>query len=331
LENWNGTSIQVKIPMKYLFGIVICTYNRCESLKKTLESLTHQACDWNSVAEIIIVDNNSTDGTQQLVHSYKTTFKTELIFLKEEKKGKSHALNLAINSSQSDVLVFTDDDVILDPHWLDEMIRFFNENNVDVLGGRVLALYPPKTPLWVRLNKKDLGGPHISYDRGEGIIDHSLRKLSEFPGVNVAYKREVFKTAGLYDTDLGPGKGTLFEDIEMFQRAQQTDKKIFYNGKALVWHPVEPKRMTLTYITQWSYRHGKSAAIIESMKTKETFPSIFGVPRYLLRRVITKLMKLFLAVFQPKLFLKCWNAFYFDLGMIAGYAKYKRFNAPQKI
>jgi glycosyltransferase involved in cell wall biosynthesis len=292
-----------------------------------LESLKSQECDWSSLAEIIIVDNNSTDGTEQLIHSYTASYKTKFRYFKETKQGKSYALNLAITVSQSDVLVFTDDDVILDSQWLNEIIQFFNETEVDVLGGRVLPLYPPQTPQWVKENRYALRGPIVSYDYGEDIIDYSSGRISEFIGANMAYKKNVFETTGLFNTDLGVGRGLLGEDIDMIQRAAQAGKKMFYNGKALLWHPIDPKRMTLRYLAQWNFQQGTSTAMLETIKTNQKIFFICGVPRYMFRSIILELIKLFLTIFQPGLFLKSWCSFYFNLGRIAGYAKQNRLNS----
>jgi len=307
--------------MKHSFTVIICTYNRCKSLGKTLESLIKQDCDWGSVAEIIIVDNNSKDATAKLIDSYVSSFKTKLKYLLEARQGKSYALNLAIKASQGEVLVFTDDDVILDPHWLAEIIQFFNENEVDVLGGRVLPTYPPETPQWVKENQFNLRGPIVSYDFGEDIIDYSSGKITDFIGANVTYKKKVFDKAGLYNTDLGVGRGTLSEDTEMFSRAVKTDQRIFYNGKALVWHPIDPKRTTYSYVAKWNYQHGKSIAYLDPVRDKQDIPAIAGIPRHLYKSIFIKFFELSAILFEPKSFFKKWCSFHYNLGLFIGYAK----------
>jgi glycosyltransferase involved in cell wall biosynthesis len=309
--------------MNYTFAVIICTYNRCESLKDTLDSLVSQECDWNYVPEVIIVDNNSTDDTEELVKSYALFFKEKLKYIKETKQGKSHALNSAIKASQSDVLACTDDDVILDPKWLSVIIQFFDENEVDVMSGRTLPLYPDNTPAWVKRNQYNLRGPIVSYDHGEDVIDYRSGKIGAFIGAHTIFKKSVFDKAGLFHTTLGTGQGTLSEDIEMFERAHQVGSKIFYNGKALIWHKTDPKRMTLRYIAKWNYQHGKSVAILEPIGTKQNLRHIHGVPTYLFRSTILKFFKLFLTIFQQDEFMKNWCSFYFNLGMLAGYIKFR--------
>lgn len=309
--------------MKYSFGIIICTYNRCQSLKNTIESLLKQECDWSRVAEIIIIDNNSADATQKLVNSYADSFQTKFISLRETRQGKSYALNLGITTSHSDVLIFTDDDVVLDPHWLGEIIRFFEANEVDVLGGRVLPVYSPHFPPWVKHNQYYLRGPIVSYDYGEDTINFNTGKITAFIGANVAYKRSVFDDTGLYNIELGVGRGTLCEDIEMFVRAVKKGKKIIYHGKALVNHPVDPQRITLRYIAKWNFLQGKSTAMLEAVEDGQKLSCIAGVPRYLFRSVVIKLAKLLASAVRPKTFLKQWCALFFNLGMVAGYRKHR--------
>ena len=309
--------------MTHSFTLIICTYNRCQNLKVTFESLIKQECDWDSVAEIIVVDNNSKDGTAKLIDSYASSFKTKLIHLKELQQGKSYALNLAIKESQGDVLAFTDDDVILDAHWLDEIIRFFNTNEVDVLGGRVLPEYPSQTPQWVKDNQYNLRGPIVSYDLGEDIIAYHSGKITDFIGANVIYRKNVFDKVGLYNTDLGVGRGTLSEDTEMFARAVKAGERIFYNGKALVWHPVVLKRLTLSYIAKWNYQHGKSTAFLDPVINKQEVPTIAGIPRHLYKCIFIKFFELTAILFDPRSFFKKWCSFYYNLGMFIGYAKGK--------
>ncbi len=311
-------------------SVIICSYNRSASLKDTIESLVKQECDWDSVAEIIIVDNNSTDGTEKLIRSYATSFKTRLIYLKEKRQGKSHALNLAITTSRGDVLVFTDDDVILDPKWLNEIMRSFKENEIDVLGGRTLPLYSAQTPEWVRQNQFHLSGPIVSYDYGEDTIDYSSGKIPKFIGANVAFKKDLFVAAGLYNIDLGVGRGIFGEDTEMFLRIVRLGKRVFYNGKALVWHTVDPKRMTLKYVARWFFQYGKTTAVLNMMEGKEKLALVGRIPRYLFGEIMLKFVQLLLSMFQPKSFLKCWCALNSHLGMMAGYAKYTPITSPQK-
>lgn len=97
--------------------VILCTYNRCRSLAKALESVAASqvpaSVDW----EVLVVDNNSGDQTRQVVENFSTRSPDRFRYLFEPKPGKSHALNSGIRESSGENLVFMDDDVTVEPTW----------------------------------------------------------------------------------------------------------------------------------------------------------------------------------------------------------------------
>src|SRR5262245_17872226 len=91
------------------FSIVIATYNRASDLPATLRSLARLSPrgSW----EVIVVDNNSTDDTRQVVEDCATSFPVRLRCLFEREQGRSPALNAGIRVARGDIIVTTDDDV----------------------------------------------------------------------------------------------------------------------------------------------------------------------------------------------------------------------------
>src|SRR6476620_7911729 len=96
-------------------SVIVCTRNRANYLTRFLESLLSQEC--SERFEVVIVDNGSTDETPELIKewcSQHTHFRSVL----ESRIGLSSAKNAGARSAQGHLLVFTDDDVLLEPHWL---------------------------------------------------------------------------------------------------------------------------------------------------------------------------------------------------------------------
>lgn len=89
------------------------------------------------------------------------------LYFFEEKDGKSHVLNRGITVSGGDTIAFLDDDVIVDKNWLTNIWKCFKQYNCDAVGGRILPLYPKKTPRWAIENKDLLSGPIVRHDYGE--------------------------------------------------------------------------------------------------------------------------------------------------------------------
>ena len=94
------------------FSIVIATYNRADELPNTLKSLTEQRVSdsW----EVIIVDNNSSDATREVVLEAARNFPVALRYVLEKEQGRSAALNAGIQAARGEIIAITDDDVRVD-------------------------------------------------------------------------------------------------------------------------------------------------------------------------------------------------------------------------
>ena len=101
--------------------VVLCTYNRCDSLANALQSLAAQTfatpVDW----EILIVDNNSTDGTREIVERFCRVYPNHFRYIFEPRPGKSYALNTGLQHCDGEILAFTDDDIMAEPTWLENL------------------------------------------------------------------------------------------------------------------------------------------------------------------------------------------------------------------
>src|SRR5271165_2674235 len=93
---------------------VLCTYNRCRSLRRALESLSVSILPESIEWEVLVVDNNSSDQTEAVVEDFSRRYPGRFRYLFEPRQGKSYALNAAILAARGDVLAFTDDDVAVD-------------------------------------------------------------------------------------------------------------------------------------------------------------------------------------------------------------------------
>jgi len=106
-----------------VISVIIATHNRRHLLTRTLRALSVQA--WPAAdLEIVVVDNGSTDGTPQWVASMQSGQSGPMItLLHESRPGKSHAVNRGVAHAAGRLLLFTDDDVVPDPHWVKSMVQ----------------------------------------------------------------------------------------------------------------------------------------------------------------------------------------------------------------
>jgi glycosyltransferase involved in cell wall biosynthesis len=279
--------------MKY--SVVIATYNRCRDLRDTLDSLAALRPDgpW----EVIVVDNNSTDDTRTVVETNRDSFPAPLRYVFEREQGRSPALNAGIRQAQGDIIVTTDDDVRVEPNWLDTASQALEALDCDYVGGRVLPIWGGPRPAWL----PDRGGKHWAVI---ALLDYGPEPLefgARVPlGVNMAFRRSAFDRAGLFDPTTGRKAGTLLgqEVREWCIRARAAGVRGFYAPGMAVRHIIPASRLNKAYFRRWFYWRGVSRAMLYAkagldMEAPErtaldfrTVPHVLGVPRYLYRKAL---------------------------------------------
>lgn len=292
---------------KIQFSIIIATYNRAESLSSTLRSLAEATL--LGEAEVIIVDNNSSDETHKVVADAMADFPTELRYVHEAKQGRSAALNAGIEVSRGEIILITDDDVRIDAGWIVAASRAFRTLDCDYLGGKVLPIWEGGRPSWL----PDRGGKHWAViallDYGPDVVE--LDKQVPL-GVNMGFKRESFVKAGLWDNRIGRKGGTLLgqEVREWGLRARSVNLKGFYIPDMIVHHIIPSDRLKKSYFRRWFYWHGISRAILfdqtgadmeapeETSLDFSLVPKIAGVPRYLYRSCLSSFARMLVSAFR---------------------------------
>jgi len=311
-------------------SIIIASFNRCKSIKDTLDSILKQQSDGNFDYECIVVDNNSKDSTKEILESCIPKFNGKLKYLFESRQGKSFALNLAIKEAKGEIIIFTDDDVIVDKSWLNNFFLTFEKNNCDAVCGRIMPLFNGFTPNWVKKNIDLLygaPGPIIIYDYGIDTYKYNRNKMMPFFGGNMAFKKELFNSCGYFRTDLGPGSGTSGkegEEIEFLKRVEKNSDNLYYCGNALVWHKVDNKRTSLRFITKCWIDCGKCAVARECNNNLDRVTFCFGFPRYLIREIIEDSISLIFVIFSMRKILKKWRKICWNIGKIIGYRKFHK-------
>jgi glycosyltransferase involved in cell wall biosynthesis len=258
-------------------SVVVCTYNRCESLADTLAAVAGLQVPGGFEWELIVVDNNSRDATRQTVESFGASHPgLRVSYLFEQKQGLSHARNLGIAAAQGEFIVFTDDDVLPAADWLSTLVGGMREHGCAAAGGYIEPLWLAPPPPW--LTARFYGFLALRTDRGE---PRQARCAEEMPfGASLAFARSVFARIGVFDPQLGR-KGNVLaggEEIDVLMRVVDLGERVMYFPQARVRHKVEAFRLTKRYFRRWRYQC--------SMNEAATMPTagrrIAGVPLYLL-------------------------------------------------
>jgi glucosyl-dolichyl phosphate glucuronosyltransferase len=267
--------------------VLICTYNRARHLGEMLASLgqTRTARAW----DVIVVDNNSSDGTRDVVAKAAAGFPVPLLYLFEGRQGKSCALNTGIAESRGEILVFTDDDVIVGPEWLDAACEVMDDRaDVDYAGGPVRPIWGAPPPPWLDQNRGNLWGTLAILDYGR--LPFIFEERQRVPlGANMAVRRQLIERIGGFHPALGRRGRSLLgqEQAEFFARGRMFGARGAYVPGMEVRHHVPPARLTKSYFRRWWYWKGVSRARVDAMHDStelgldlRTVPYVAGVPRF---------------------------------------------------
>ena len=247
----------ININMK--FTVVVCTFNRSESLRRMLKSLRDVVIPDHLSCEVIIVDNNSTDDTRLVFEEIEKCFESKIRYVFENKTGLSNARNRGIREASGEIIAFTDDDVIVDKHWIQNIDKAFKEySDVVCVGGKILPIWEVSKPKWL---KTDLYGYLALLDNGDSV---AYMGALDIWGANFAVKSEMFKRYGLFDTNLGRIQKKLYsgEEAEFLQRLQSAGEKILYYPLSIIYHNVPPHRMSKKYIRKWEFDRGELEGLL---------------------------------------------------------------------
>jgi len=265
------------------FSVIVCTYNRANNLPRCLGALARQNGTENMDWEVLVVDNNSSDGTQAMVERLAQELPITIRYARETQQGLNYARNTGIRESRGTHFSYVDDDIEVSPDWLASLYRNFIANDADAVGGRI-HLDPSITlPKWIQdVETKGFLG---FQDFGDEPFRMDGKRRYPYGG-NMAFNRRVVERIGYFNPLLGrKGEGKkrseLFKGAETdyFHRlADSGEVRIFYEPNAIVYHQVQPFQLEKKYFRTIHSNAGFQRAYYDD---KEFPHTIFGVPRYL--------------------------------------------------
>jgi GT2 family glycosyltransferase len=226
--------------------------------------------------ELIVIDNNSKDNTKCVVEELKKSAELNVRYVFEEKQGLSYARNRGIKEAKEEIIAFTDDDVIVDKNWVNNIIKVFNENDVSCIGGKILPIWEKPKPKWITA---DLYGYLALLDYGENPIylDHP-----NIWGANFIVKASMFRKYGGFETSIGrvPKKLYAGEETQFIRRLIDNGEKVLYIPDVVVHHLIPSNRMDKSYFCKWRFDQGELEAIVLGSYTGR---NIMGIPYYAIR------------------------------------------------
>lgn len=263
-------------------SVVLSTYNRGALLKKALDRLLLQEIGGIKY-EILVVDNNSTDETKQLVHSYIER-DTHFRYIFEPKQGLSYARNAGINAARSDLIVFCDDDVEVSPTWIQKNYEAFSKfPDADYIGARVLPIWCGAVPSWVRKSM----APFALSDLGDEPFVVSPQKPHCLVGASLAVRRRAFEKAGMFSIETQRVKNSIgsTEDFDWQMKVWACGGHGVYDPSIVCATEVPRDRLSKSYHRRWHLGHGKFNAIARRPQWEGT-RRLLGVPAFMYRQAM---------------------------------------------
>ena len=209
-------------------SVVIPTYNRKHILSKALEGYLAQSAP-HLIHELLVVDDGSTDDTESAVLEYARRAPFRVRYLKQSNKGPAAARNYGIREAQSDLLLFTDSDIIPQHGLVEQHLAWHNKHPriaTAVLG--YVTWWPEMnaTPFMRWYGEEAL----FAYRRfgGTGEVD-----CRYFYTCNLSLKTEFLRTCGLFDEDF---KNAAYEDTELGYRLKNKGLRLLYDPSAIAYH-----------------------------------------------------------------------------------------------
>jgi glucosyl-dolichyl phosphate glucuronosyltransferase len=255
-------------------SVILCTYNRAHSLAKSLESVISSVVSPDLEWEILVVDNNSKDETREVVSQYCRLHPGLVRYTFEAQQGLSNARNAGIREARGEIVAFMDDDVMVEPTWLQNLTASLHDGRWSGAGGRVCP--PPDfiQPDWLTLDGglMDSSGVLALFDAG--AVAGELKRPPF--GANMAFRKIMFLKYGDFRTDLGRCGDSLIgnEDTEFAGRLLAAGERLRYEPAAVVYHPVPKERLNKKYFLSWWFAYGR--AMLRQAGPRR---SMWGIPR----------------------------------------------------
>lgn len=236
---------------------IICTYNRAKYIGNLLESVAANDLAKDEY-EILLVDNNCTDNTRAICEAFAATHRdVRFRYVTEPEQGLSAARNKGIKEAKGEVIVYIDDDALVDTWYLRTYAEWFAMHpETMACGGPIEPLYETEEPSWMTPYTKALLTAWMNY--GDKVREYPKGR---YPGGgNAAYRKEVFDKVGLFNTALGRKGGNLMgsEEKDIFDKMHALGMQVLYLPTPVLHHIIPQTKLEPDYFNRLTTQIGIS-------------------------------------------------------------------------
>ena len=250
-------------------SVVVCTRNRAAILPRALETLAAQVT--GRAFEVVVVDNASEDETPDVIAEWCQR-DARFRGVAEPQLGLSRAKNAGVANARGEILLFTDDDVLVEPEWVEAHVSLLaGRRDLVISGGTVMPIPSDLSP-W-----PDWLGEATLVDLP--MLDHGppprpLARWEQVWGANMAIPRDVFARVGAWNEDLGrkgDERGT-WEDLDFAERVRRAGGEVWCCPAAVIRHRIPAERLRPRPILRAAFRRGLDDYVKGAWARGETYP-----------------------------------------------------------
>jgi glycosyltransferase involved in cell wall biosynthesis len=235
--------------------VAIPTYNRAELLRQALAGVTRQDFPADRY-EVLVIDNNSRDHTRDVIAAFAgaTPVPRHVV---ETKQGLDHARNRAIAEARGEIIVFADDDILVESDWLRQLTAPLLADwgqKIGAVGGEVVPVFPDGLPPWVA----EWHAP-LAFRRDAGPLPPHQSPM----GANLAFPRRVFDRVSTFAIALDRAGRNYFSggDTEMLRQVRAAGFEVWFAPAARVRHQMPAARTTFRYATRHAFDSARSRVV----------------------------------------------------------------------
>jgi glucosyl-dolichyl phosphate glucuronosyltransferase len=261
--------------------VAICTWNRAKLLDQTLAAMQHLSIPAGIEWELLVVNNNCSDETDAVIARYAS--RLPIRSLHEPRPGKSYAANLALSQAKGQLLLWTDDDVLVDPDWLFAYVQAASDwPRASFFAGAVRPWFEKEPPRWLRYHLPRLKGVYVIADSGNEVRE--WQPSDGIYGANMAFRMDVARQFPLNPV-LGRIQGHLIggDDTELIERVIQAGHTGVWLPTASVQHFIPAERLSKVYVRKWYAGAGSNMVRQGAIGNCRR---ILGMPRWVLASAI---------------------------------------------
>lgn len=237
-----------------LITVAICSFNRLDYLAETLMEVNRFKAEPDA-AEVVVVNNNSTDGTAEMLAEFNWTSPLSLRTFFESRQGLSHARNRAIDEARGKYVLFLDDDVYAKPDLLSIWIENLNAHpQITGAGGRIVVHFEGEEPRWFPPVLHSILGHHFPYRKAQKY------RGSAYPlGGHMLIKKDWFLEHGQFNPLLGRNGKALGggEEKDVFTKMKSNpDDEIWFFPNCVLKHRIGASRLSRDYVLRQAFGMG---------------------------------------------------------------------------